>query len=232
MGVRQLRDAIPRLPVAGRGEDGVRAHRGRSARPPTDGLLPVGRVAHPLGRGRGLRVAETLRRRGGRQAGRDQPEPVRVRRVPARQPLQPGRRRSRAGARALPRVRRDRARGRLDHPEPLARRRHQLPGPGRPRVEIRATGRGAGTALRRAPRRDDVSSSSTSSSNLASTAPIFRTGGPRRSSADVSAPVRRCWSTPDITRSGRTSSRSSRCCSRKGSWAASTSTTGSTPTTT
>ena len=56
--------------------------------------------------------------------------------------------------------------------------------------------------------------------------------GQPRSSADVSAPGRRCWLTRGITRSGRTSSRSSRCFSRRGFWADSTSTTASTPTTT
>ena len=45
---------------------------------------------------------------------RDQPEPLRRRRVPARQPLPSGRRRPRARARPLPRVHRDRRRVRLE----------------------------------------------------------------------------------------------------------------------
>ncbi len=62
MGVRQLGDAISRLPVAGRREDGVRADRRCCARTPADGLLPVGRTPHPLGRGRRLHGARDATR--------------------------------------------------------------------------------------------------------------------------------------------------------------------------
>ena len=59
------------------------------------------------------------------------------------------------GARPLPRVRRDRAAGRLDGDQPLARRRHELPGPGRPRAARYAPAdRRARGALRGAAARD------------------------------------------------------------------------------
>ena len=60
-----------------------------------------------------------------------------------------------ARARALPRVRRDRAGGRLDERQPLARRRHQLPRSGRPRVEVRAgSSTGSEQLYAELPRRD------------------------------------------------------------------------------
>ena len=55
------------------------------------GCLPERGPAHPLGRGRRLRRASPIRRRRRRPDRRDQPESVRRRRVPARQPLPPGR---------------------------------------------------------------------------------------------------------------------------------------------
>ena len=56
-----------------------------------------------------------------------------------------------ARARPLPRVHRHRGGGRLRRDQPLARRRHELPGPGRPARTARAAARGARGDLRSAP---------------------------------------------------------------------------------
>ena len=231
MGVRELRHAVPRLSVAGRCADGARAHRGRGARPPADRLLPVGRAAHPLGRGRRLRRVAPVRRGGGREAGRHQSESVRVGRVPAGQPLQPGPGRARPCAGALPRVRRDRASRRLEHDQPLARRRDQLPRPGRPPGEVRTAGRGPRAALRgavrrpHAPRRVQVLR-----------ARLLQHGSPglgdRSARLPASRPSRQGARRhrPSPARDERRADRR-RCSWPRGSSAASTSTTGSTPTT-
>ena len=133
VGVRQLRDAIPRLPLAGRGEDGARADRRRGARPPADGLLPLGRTPHPLGRGRRLRGARdgTPKRRasGWARSTRTCSGPTSTGSAASatRTPASARGRSSTAASASRSRTRSAR------RAEPLARRRHQLPGPGRPR---------------------------------------------------------------------------------------------------
>ena len=121
---------------------------------------------------------------------------------------------------------------RVARPEDLARRRHQLPRPGR-------HARPAGPARRGPARRSTTGSAttsdwcwSTSSSSRRSTTPTSRTGARRTSRwrRSVSGP----WSasTPGTTRRARTSSSSSPSCCGSGSSARSTSTAASTPTTT
>ena len=138
------------------------------------------------------RYAEDL----GLRIGAINPESLRLGRVPARQPLQSGCVRPRTRARPLPRVHRDRDRGRIGSDQPLARRRHELPGPGRPAP----TGTdGCSTASSRCTRRSRPGcgcSSSTSSSSPASTARISPTGERPRSRAGGSGRRRRSSSTP------------------------------------
>ena len=129
------------------------------------------------------------------------------------------------------RVRRRHAADRLDRPEAVAARRHQLPGPGRP-------ARPAGPARRVAAEiyalLDPGSGccSSTSSSSRTSTRRTSPTGAPRCCTAWRSASRPRSCSTPATTRPARTSSSSScSCCGPAGS-ARSTSTPATTPTTT
>ena len=55
-------------PWPGARETTSRTRRRRSARPPPDGVLPVGRAAHPVGRGGRLCGVAPLRGGGGRQA--------------------------------------------------------------------------------------------------------------------------------------------------------------------
>ena len=113
------------------------------------GCCPTRRAAHPVGRGRRLRRAAPLRRGAGHPDRRDQPEPLRRRRLPARQPLPPRPRRAREGARALPRVRRDRrrrsARRRSASGSPTARTT-------RARTTCAAATRGSSTGSRRSTR--------------------------------------------------------------------------------
>ncbi len=176
--------------------------------------------------------APALRGGAGRAARRDQPERLRRGRLPARQPLQPGPGRPAARARPLPRVHRDRGRGRLRHDQPLARGRHELPGAGRPPRAARAAHRRARRALRRPAGGDAAARRVQVLRAGVLLAPISPTGAPRRSRAVGSARRRRCSSTPATTRRARTSSRSSPCSSPRGCSAASTSTAASTPTTT
>ena len=97
-----------------------------------------------------------LRGRAGDPARRDQPEPVRRRRLPPRQPLPPGRRSARRRGPALPRLRRDREGGRLDAGQPLARRRDELPGSGRPARPPHPADRRARAGLRSPAGRDEA----------------------------------------------------------------------------
>ena len=136
------------------------------------------------------------------------------------------------GDRSPARVRGDRARAGVDRAVAVVRRRHQLPGPGRP---ARAPRGGCSSAWPRCTRRCPPSRSccsSTSRSSRRSTRPTSPTGARRCSRARSSATARRCWSTSATTCRARTSSRSSRSCAPRAGWAASTSTTASTPTTT
>ena len=99
----------------------------------------------------------------------------------------------------------------------MARRRHQLPGPGRPARAPRA-------AARRA--RRSVYAALPPEQELLVEYKLFEPGvlrhrprrlGHRRCwSASGSASARRCWSTSATTPRARTSSRSSRCCSDEG----------------
>jgi hypothetical protein len=98
-----------------------KVHRTRSGR----------RAAHPVGQGRRLRRAERVRRRPRRTHRHDQLEHVPGRGLQARQPLQPDGVDPQEGRRPPPRLHRDHDGHRLAGPQDLARRRHELPGPGR-----------------------------------------------------------------------------------------------------
>ena len=138
-------------PVAGRRAHGLGADRRRRPRPPPDRRVPERRRPHPVGPGRRLAGAEGLRRGAGREDRSGQPEPLRRGRVPARQRLPSGSRGAPPRARPLPRVRRDRRAGRLLGAQPLAGRRDELPGPGRPARALRAAHGVPGGAVRRPP---------------------------------------------------------------------------------
>ena len=97
----------------------------------------------------GDRVARPARRRG-------QPEPLPGPRLQARLRHPPGRAGAREGRRAHARVPGDRDRARLERPVAVARRRHQLPGPGRPARSPQADDRLPPARLRRAPGRPGV----------------------------------------------------------------------------
>ena len=147
----------------------------------------------------------------GIRIGADQPQSLRRGRLPARKPVQSGQSSPRAGARALPRVRRDRAGGRLHDHQPLVGRRHELSGSGRPaRTGTRDSWQDSksctGCSLPAC-----ACSSNTSSSSPAFTAPTFQTGGRPRCSADIWVRSHRCLSTPATIRRERTSSRSWQC---------------------
>ena len=136
-------------PVARRRPHRLGADRRRRARPPADRLLPERRAAHPVGPRRRLaaRSATTPPSRGIR-IGAINPNLFGDDAYRLGSLCHPDARRARAGARALPRVRRDRAAGRLDDHQPLAGRRDELPGPGRPARTARAARRRARGALR------------------------------------------------------------------------------------
>ena len=87
--------------------------------------------------------------------------------------------RAREGGRAPARVPRDRDRARLDRAVAVARRRHELPRPGRPARAPPPAARRARSGLRRAARRTRSCSSSTSSSSRRSTPPTSPTGARR-----------------------------------------------------
>ena len=161
------------FPWPGRRADRPGAHRRRRARPPADRLLPVGRAAHPVGRGRRLGdAARATPRRRASASARSTRTSSRTDEYRLGSLCHPD-----AGVRAQA----------LEHcrecveiaeqvgstrHQPLARRRHELPGPGRP---ARPRTRGCSTALEelyaRAARRACGCSSSTSSSSRPSTAP-------------------------------------------------------------
>ena len=152
MGLRELRHPVQGLrqpgdAAVGAGEDrrrrhGAPVHRARAHRG----------AAHPVGPGRRLRRAQGLRGRPGHRDRHDQLEHVPGRRLQARQPdpRRPGD--PAQGGRAQPRVRRRHGPDGLPRPEDLARRRHQLPGPGRHPRPAGLAGRGAADHLRPAGR--------------------------------------------------------------------------------
>ena len=131
----------------------------------------------------------------------------------------------REGDRPPPRVHRHHGRDRLARPEDLARRRHQLPGPGR---HPRPPGPAGRVRCRRSTTGSATTSGwcwSTSSSSRRSTTPTSRTGARRYvARAPPSATGRWSASTPATTRPAPTSSSSSRSCCGSGSSARSTST--------
>ncbi len=134
VGLRQLGHALPRLPVAGRRAHRARAHRRRGARAPAHRLLPLASRCTSRGtRSTTTRSCAAVRRGAGRPHRRDQPEPLR--------------RRTSTGSAASATPTRRSARRRSTHcrecvaiaeeigsthRQPLARRRHELSGPGRP----------------------------------------------------------------------------------------------------
>ena len=130
------------------------------------------------------------------------------------------------------RVHRHHERDRVARPEDLARRRHELPGPGR---HPRPPGPPRRLARRRSTRASATTSascSSTSSSSRRSTTRMFPTGEPPTPRSPRSATRRWSASTPATTRRAPTSSSSSCSCCASASSAPSTSTRASTPTTT
>ena len=200
-----------------------RLHRRRAA----------GLAAHPVGPGRRLRQARRARRRPRRRDRRDQLQPVPGRRLQARladprRPGGPAPRRSTTTLQCIDVMRADR----LDRPEDLAARRHQLPGPGRPARPPGPARRLAAADLRRARRRAPAAARV-----QVLRAVLLRDGRPRLGhlaacTAWPSATRPRSSSTPATTRRAPTSSSSScSCCASAGS-APSTSTRASTPTTT
>ena len=107
------------------------------------GLAPVGRAAHPVGPGRRLRRPAGVRRGPGRAPRHDQQQHLPGRRLQARQPHQRRPEGPAEGGRAQPRVHRRDGPDRLARPQDLARRRHQLPRPGRHPRPPGLAGRGA-----------------------------------------------------------------------------------------
>ena len=133
LGLRQFRHALPRLPLAGRGAHRPRADRRRRARPPAHRLLPARRAAHPWDARRRLRRARA--RFAGAQGVR----------IGAINPNLFGDDVYRLGSLCHPdavvRARRSTTASSASRSpseigstrdQPLARRRHELPGPGRP----------------------------------------------------------------------------------------------------
>ena len=198
------------------------------------GLAPTRRAAHPVGPGRRLRArcaayAEDL----GVAPRHDQQQHLPGRRLQARQP-DPRRPDDPAeGDRPPPRVHRRHEPDRVARPEDLARRRHQLPGPGRHAGPAGPAGRGARDDLRAASATTSGWCWSTSSSSRRSTTPTCPDWG--TSYAHVRG-ARRAGGGLPRHRPPRarapTSSSSSRSCCGSGSSARSTSTAASTPTTT
>ncbi len=123
-------------------------------------------------------------------------------------------------------------RDRLARPQDLARRRHELPRPGRHPRAAGPPGRLARRDLRRASATTSAWCSSTSSSSRRSITPTSPTGAPATRRWPPSATRRSSASTPATTRPARTSSSSSCSCCASASSAPSTSTRASTPTTT
>ena len=126
------------FPQPGRPRDVFERDRRRRRGPPPDRHRRRGRAALPVGRGRRLRRAARAHRGARAEGRRGQPEPVPGPRLQARLGHAPGRARAREGGRAPARVPRDRGGARLDRAVAVARRRHQLPGPGRPARAPRA----------------------------------------------------------------------------------------------
>ena len=139
MGLRQLRHALPRLPVARRGARRLGADRRRGARPGAHRLLPDGRAARPLGPRRGLGASSAA---SPRSAGCGSARSTRT--SSATTPT---------GSAASATPTRRSARQAIAHclecveiaaevgstrDQPLARRRHELPGSGRPPRPLRA----------------------------------------------------------------------------------------------
>ena len=218
LGLRELRHALPRLPLA----------RRRARRSGSGSTTPRSSTGSPAAARRsrctspGTRVDDCDDARGSTPRRRASGSARSTRTCSATTPTGSGasatptrasaRRRSTTAASAS----RSRSEVGSTVDQPLARRRHELPGPGRPaRPRTRGCRRARGD-LRSAAGRACGCSSSTSSSSRPSTAPTCPTGARRRCSAAGSARRRRCSSTPATIRRGRTSSRSSRCCSAEG----------------
>ena len=127
---------------------------------------------------------------------------------------------ARKAARPPARVRRHHGRHRVPRPQAVVRRRHQLPGPGRP---PRPPG-----PPRRGPRRRSTPRLGDDQRMVleyklfepAFYPPTCPTGAPPTPTASPSAPRRRWWSTPATTRPAPTSSSSWRSCCASGSSAA------------
>ena len=110
LGLRQLGHALPRLPVARRRPHRLGADRRRSTRPRADRLLPERRAAYPVGRGRRLgELLPTTRRAQGIRIGAINPNLFGDDAYRLGSLCHPDAAVRAASARALPRVRRDRA---------------------------------------------------------------------------------------------------------------------------
>ena len=168
----------------------------------------------------------------GRRAGHDQLQHLPGRPLQVRQPDPPGRVGASQGDRPPLRVHRDHEPDRVAGPEDLAGRRHQLRGPGRPPGPAGPAGRQPGADLRADRSRTSGWCWSTSSSSRRSTTWTCRTGAPRTPRWPPWGTGRRSVWTPVTTRRGPTSSSSWPSCCGSGSWARSTSTPATTPTTT
>ena len=155
-GSRPWRSRCPRGPTA-TPAPGSRCSAARAPRGPSRRRSPTprrctgspgsrrGGAAHPVGPGRRLRRAARVRRGPRRRARHDQHQHVPGRRLQARQPdpRRPGasaRRRSSTTSTCIEVMDADR----VARPEDLARRRHQLPRPGRHPRPPGLAGRGAG----------------------------------------------------------------------------------------
>ena len=233
VGLRQLRHALPRLPVARSCAGRDRAAR-RTQRSSTDltGCCPRVALHIPWD---AVEDYSELRRTAEEQGigiGAINPEPVRRGRLPPRQSLQPGSRRADARSSSTA-ASASRSRSRSAQTVISLWLADGTNYPGQDDLRERQARLVDGLEQVYAHCRAACGcSSSTSSSSRASTAPTSPTGAPRRCCAVASARRRRSSSTPATIRRERTSSRSSRCCSPRGCSAASTSTTASTPTTT
>ena len=231
VGLRQLRHALPRLPVAGRGAERPGADRRRRARPPADRCCPTRRAAHPVGRasttGPSSGASRRSRGSGSAQSTRTSSATTTIGSAASATPTRGARRRRSSTAASASRSRA----GRLDDVSLWLADGTNYPGQddlrGRYARLVEGSSRSTRAADGHAPaRRVQVLRARL----LQHRPPRLGHGGNR--SAGGSGRRRRCSSTRATTRRGRTSSRSSRSCSPRGCSAASTSTTASTPTTT
>ena len=132
MGVREHRDAVPGLPPGRACPDGVREDRRRRDGQPLHRDCGLGLAPHPVGQGRRLRRPRGLRGGARPPDRRHQQQHLPGRGLQARVGLQPGPARPGQGRGRHRRVLRDRPGDERPGGQGLARRRHQLPGPGRP----------------------------------------------------------------------------------------------------